>query len=128
MELQCYCHQTVPVPGSSDGVWIRKLDQRHHYAAGSGCRHRGDGRLPGALHLVRRPGGGPAKWRHLSGEQSVCRDDPNGRTMGGALRSGGHAHQLHGNDVNLGGKGNFKATIHALIPLYSHVWTLVCLK
>ena len=42
MELQFYCHQTVPVPGSRDGCWIRKLDRRCHYGARSGCRHHGD--------------------------------------------------------------------------------------
>ena len=82
-------YQTVPVPGSRNGVWIQKLDRRYCYAAGSGCHHHGDGGLPGALHLVQR--------------QGVCRDDPKGCIMGSAVRSGGHAHQLLGNDVNLGG-------------------------
>ena len=90
------------VPRAGEGAEDSWLDQRERRVP---LRHHcGDGRLPSALHLVRRSGGGPAKWRHLSGEQGVCRDDPNGRTMGGALQSGGHAHQLYRNKVNLGGK------------------------
>ena len=112
MELQFYCHQTVPVPGSSDGVWIQKLDRCRHYAAGSGCRHRGDGGLPGALHLVQRPGGGPAKWQHLSGEQGVCRA-PTAAPW--EAPSGLVATPISSSETKLtwvGGKCNFKATIH----------------